>query len=209
MTATNLAGNIDCIEKLDRIYGPVTDRALRKEIPYLNEDYQAFVRASPFVVLATVGPEGLDCSPKGDAAGFVGIIDERTLAIPDRPGNNRIDNLRNIVRDPRVSLLFIIPGIGETLRVNGRASISDDETLCASFAVNGRNPRTVILVQIETTYFHCSKSIVRSKLWDPARHLPRDQLPSTGAMIQRLFDGDFDAESYDREMPERVKSTLY
>jgi uncharacterized protein len=124
-------------------------------------------------MLASSGADGIDCSPKGDAPGFVRIIDERTLAIPDRPGNNRIDNLLNIVADPRVSLLFIVPGIGETLRVNGRAEISSDPELLQSFAVNGKPPRTVLIVAVEAAYFHCSKALVRSKLWDPARFVAR------------------------------------
>lgn len=157
--------DIISLDQLEALYGQPGERALVKEIDHLNEDYQAFVRASPFVVLASVGPEGLDCSPKGDPAGFVQIIDSRTLIVPDRPGNNRLDNLRNIIVDPRVSLLFIIPGVGETLRVNGRATISADPALLARFEMRGKLPRSVILVKIERAYFHCSKAIVRSELW--------------------------------------------
>ena len=199
---------IQTIEELEAIYGQPTARAVTKEIAYLSEDYQAFVRAAPFVVLATAGAEGTDCSPKGDAPGFVRVIDAHTLAIPDRPGNNRIDNLRNIIRDPRVSLLFIIPGIGETLRVNGRGEISNDPALCASFAVDGKNPKTVITVRVDAVYFHCAKAIVRAKLWDPAQHLARDSLPSPGKILQRL-QADFDGDAYDRELPERLRTTLY
>src|SRR5580692_1927798 len=126
---------ISNVEQLEAIYGKPGERALWKEIDYLNDDYCAFVKASPFVILASIGSEGSDCSPRGDPAGFVSILDNRTLAIPDRPGNNRIDNLRNIVSDPRVSLLFLIPGVGEALRVNGRAYISTDPELLASFEV--------------------------------------------------------------------------
>lgn len=200
---------ITTLEELEALYGPANPRSLAKEIPRLNADYRAFVEAAPFVVLASVGPEGLDCSPKGDAPGFVQILDDQTLAIPDRPGNNRIDNLRNILRDPRISLLFIIPGIGETLRVNGRAQISADPALLDRFVVQGKPPRTVILVTIETVYFHCAKAFVRSHLWDPTRFLPRSALPSTGAILQRLTDGDFDGAAYDREAPERTRATLY
>src|SRR5450830_36595 len=131
------------VEQLEEIYGKPHERAVWKEIDFLNEDYQAFVSASPFVVISSAGPEGTDCSPKGDAPGFVKILDERTLAIPDRPGNNRIDTLRNIVVDSRISVLFIVPGIGETLRVNGRAEISADPAMLENFAVNGKLPRTV------------------------------------------------------------------
>ncbi|MBP5075395.1 pyridoxamine 5'-phosphate oxidase family protein [Pseudomonas chlororaphis] len=197
------------LEQLEAIYGLPLERAVRKEIPLLNPDYQAMVRASPLVILSTSGPDGMDGSPRGDAPGFVRIIDERTLALPDRPGNNRIDSLRNIVSDPRVALLFIIPGIGETLRVNGRARISAEPALLDSFAVNGKPARTVILVDVEAAYFHCSKAIVRSDLWNPEHYLERSALPSAGAILKRLCDGQFDADRYDREMPERVRNSLY
>lgn len=192
------------IEQLEAIYGRPHDRAVRKEIPFLNLDYQAMVRASPLVILSSVGPDGMDGSPRGDTPGFVRIIDERTLAIPDRPGNNRIDTLRNIVLDSRISLLFIIPGIGETLRVNGRARISAEPALLESFAVNGKAARTVILVEVEAAYFHCSKAIVRSDLWNPEKYLERSALPTAGAFHKRLNDGQFDAEAYDREAPVRL-----
>jgi uncharacterized protein len=197
------------IEELEAIYGPPLERAVLKEIGYVSEDYAAFIAASPFVAMSTAGPEGLDCSPKGDAAGFVRIIDAHTLAIPDRPGNNRIDSLRNIVRDPRVALLFVIPGVGETLRVNGQASISDDAAVLASFAVNGRAPRTVVLVQVESVYFHCSKALVRSDLWNPDKHVARSSLPSAGDIFEHISDGAFDGKRYDRELPGRVKASLY
>jgi uncharacterized protein len=197
------------IEEREALYGPPLERAVLKEIGHVSEDYAAFIAASPFVAMSTAGPEGLDCSPKGDAPGFVRIVDAHTLAIPDRPGNNRIDSLRNIVRDPRVALLFVIPGVGETLRVNGHASISDDATLLASFAVNGRAPRTVILVQVESVYFHCSKALVRSDLWNPDKHVARSSLPSAGDIFEHISGGAFDGQSYDRELPGRVKATLY
>ncbi len=159
--------------------------------------------------MATSGPEGLDCSPKGDAPGFVHILDDKTLAIPDRPGNNRIDGFRNIVRDPRIALLFLIPGVGETLRVNGRASISVDPELMQSFAVNGKLPRCVLVVRIESIFFHCSKAIVRSKLWDEAAKVDRKRLPSTGTIIAELSQGKMGGEIYDREAPEKIKAMLY
>ncbi|WP_343583361.1 pyridoxamine 5'-phosphate oxidase family protein [Herbaspirillum sp.] len=204
-----MSHDISTLEQLEALYGQPTERALRKEIDHLNEDYQAFVKASPFVVLASAGEEGLDCSPKGDPAGFVQILDQRTLAVPDRPGNNRIDNLRNIIGDPRVSLLFIIPGVGETLRVNGRAVISVDPALLARFETRGKLPRSVIVVTVEAAYFHCSKSIVRSALWDPATQVERTSLPTPGAMHHRLSDGSFDGQAYDRELPQRTQATLY
>lgn len=197
------------LEQLEAIYGQPHERALRKEIPFVNEDYRAFIEHAPFVVLATAGPEGLDCSPRGDAPGFVRIVDERTLAIPDRLGNNRIDSLRNIVREPHLALLFVVPGVGETLRVNGRGRITDDPEWLESFAIDGKLPRTVLLVDIDAVYFQCSKALVRSKLWDPSRHVERSQLPSTGAILGRLSDPAFDAAAYDRDLPERVRATLY
>jgi PPOX class probable FMN-dependent enzyme len=200
---------IRTLQELEQLYGKPGERALRKEIPYLNEDYQAFVKASPFMVLASVGEDGLDCSPKGDPAGFVRILDERTLAIPDRPGNNRIDNLRNIIDDPRVSLLFIIPGVGETLRVNGKADISVDPELLQSFEMHGKLPRSAIIVHVDSAYFHCSKALVRSALWDPLRYADRSLLPSPGAMHRRLSGGSFDGDAYDRDLPELTQAGLY
>ena len=197
------------VEDLESVYGHPKGAAVFKEITFLNAHYRTFVEAAPFVVLASAGEGGLDCSPKGDVAGFVRVLDERTLAIPDRPGNNRIDNLRNIIIDPRVSLLFIVPGIGETLRVNGRAEISTDPELLASFAVDGRPPRTVILVSVDVAYVHCSKAVMRSRLWDPSRHRERSELPSLGAMVALLSDNAIDGAAYDRELPERLKATLY
>jgi PPOX class probable FMN-dependent enzyme len=161
------------------------------------------------VALATGGPEGLDCSPKGDAPGFVRVLDEKTLAIPDRPGNNRIDGFRNILRDPRIGLLFLIPGVGETFRVNGRASISIDPELMQSFAVNGKLPRSVLIVHVDTAFFHCSKAVVRSKLWDEKSRIDRKSLPSTGSIIAELSHGKLGGDAYDREMPERIKAQLY
>ncbi|MCU7248325.1 pyridoxamine 5'-phosphate oxidase family protein [Pseudomonas koreensis] len=200
---------IDSIEALEAIYGQPHERAVRKQIDFLNEDYQAMVRLSPLLVVSSVGIDGLDNSPRGDTPGFVRIIDERTLALPDRPGNNRIDTLRNVLHDPRVSLLFIIPGIGETLRVNGTATISADPELLESFAVNGKPARTVLLVNVEAAFFHCAKAFVRSDVWNPESHVPRSALPSAGAFHKRLNDGQFDAETYDREAPARVQNSLY
>ncbi|CAM2154598.1 Pyridoxamine 5'-phosphate oxidase [Pararobbsia alpina] len=201
--------SVTTLEQLESIYGQPNERSVWKEIDHLNEDYQKFVRAAPFVVLASVGEGGTDCSPKGDPAGFVEIIDDKTLAIPDRPGNNRIDNLRNIIVDPRVSLLFLVPGVGETLRVNGTASISVDPELLARFEIRGKQPRTVILVSVTSVYFHCSKAIVRSGLWDADKQIDPKSLPTPGAILARLSHGKIDAQAYDRELPERVNATLY
>ncbi|RKT21113.1 hypothetical protein B0G69_4487 [Paraburkholderia sp. RAU2J] len=197
------------IEQLEALYGQPHERALRKEIAYVNEDYRAFIEVAPFAVLATAGPDGLDCSPRGDAPGFVRVVDERTLALPDRIGNNRLDSLRNIIVEPRLALLFIVPGVGESLRVNGRGRITSDPEWLASFAVEGKLPRTVLLIDVDSVYFHCSKALVRSQLWDPARHVERSQLPSAGEIHRRLNGAGFDAATYDREFAERVRTTLY
>lgn len=200
---------ITTFEQLQSLYGEKMGASVIKEIDHINANYRKLIEASPFVAVATSGPEGLDCSPKGDAAGFVRILDNKTLAMPDRPGNNRIDGFRNIVRDPRIALLFLIPGVGETLRVNGRASISIDPDLIQSFAVNNKLPRCILIVRVESIYFHCSKAIVRSKLWDETTKIDRESLPSTGTIIADLSQGKMGGESYDREAPERIKAQLY
>jgi uncharacterized protein len=200
---------ITTIEGLEALYDKPAGAAVVKEIDYISAGYRALIEAAPFVVVATSGPEGLDCSPKGDAPGFVRILDDKTLAIPDRRGNNRTDSFHNIVRDPRVALLFLIPGVGETLRVNGRAVISTDPELTASFAVNGNVPRCVLIVSIESIYFHCSKAMVRAQLWNPARQVDRKSLPSTGTIIAELTQGRLGGEPFDRALPERVKAELY
>ena len=200
---------ITTMDQLESLYGEKLPTSIIKEIDHISEGYRKLIEAAPFIAVATSGPEGLDCSPKGDAAGFVRILDDRTLAIPDRPGNNRIDGFRNIVRDPRIALLFLIPGIGETLRVNGQAAISVDLELMQSFAVGGRLPRCVLVVHIESIFFHCSKAIVRSKLWDEATKIDRKSLPSTGTIISELSQGKLGGETYDREAPERIKAQLY
>ncbi|CAD6531652.1 pyridoxamine 5'-phosphate oxidase family protein [Paraburkholderia metrosideri] len=197
------------IEQLEALYQQPHERALAKEINYVNDDYRAFIEAAPFAVLATAGPEGLDCSPRGDVPGFVRIVDQRTLALPDRPGNNRLDSLRNIITEPRLALLFIIPGVGESLRVNGRGRITNDAEWLDSFAVEGKLPRTVLLIDVDSVYFHCSKALVRSKLWDPALHVERSRLPSAGEIHRHINGEHFDALTYDHELAERVRTTLY
>jgi PPOX class probable FMN-dependent enzyme len=195
--------------ELEGMYAKPMETSLLKELDHIGPHYRALIESSPFVALATSGPEGLDCSPRGDTPGFVRIADEKTLMIPDRRGNNRIDSLRNIVRDPRVALLFLIPGVSETMRVNGRAVLSTDPELLESFKVDGKAPRCVIVVTVERAYFQCAKAIVRSKLWDPAMHVPRGKLATTGAMVAALTKGKVDAETYDREAPARIKAQLY
>jgi uncharacterized protein len=200
---------VTTMEQLNALYGEKNPNSIIKEIDHLSDGYRKLIEAAPFVAIATGGPDGFDCSPKGDAPGFVRILDDKTLAIPDRPGNNRIDGFRNILRDPRIALLFLIPGVGETLRVNGRASISIDPDLMQSFAVNGKLPRSVLIVHIETAFFHCSKAIVRSKLWEEKTKIDRKSLPSTGTIIAELSHGKLGGEQYDREAPEKIKAALY
>jgi hypothetical protein len=200
---------ITSLEQLDALYGEKNPNSVAKEIDRINDGYRKLIEAAPFVAIATSGPEGLDCSPKGDPAGFVRILDERTLAIPDRPGNNRLDGFRNILRDPRIALLFLIPGVGETLRINGRAAISVDPELMQSFAVNGKLPRSVLIVHVDTIYFHCSKAIVRSRLWDEATKIDRKSLPTLGTILAEISHGKLGGETYDREAPERIKAQLY
>ena len=200
---------VDSIEGLEAIYGEPLQRSLVKEIDHINDHYRQFIDKSPFVVLASVAPEGLDCSPRGDPAGFVRVVDERTVLMPDRRGNNRIDTLRNIVRDPRVSLLFLIPGAGETLRINGRAEITVDPELLESFEMQGKLPRSVIRVFVERVYFQCQKALARSRLWDPSHHVKRGDLPSAGTIMEALSKDDFDGASYDANYPARMKETIY
>ena len=200
---------VSTIAELEAIYGEPLAQSLVKEIDYISGHYRAFIEKSPFMVLASVAEEGLDCSPRGDPAGFVRVVDEKTVMIPDRRGNNRIDTLRNLVRDPRISLLFLVPGVGETLRINGRADISVDPDLCASFDMNGKTPRSVIVVTAERVYFQCQKALARSRLWDSEARIERKELPSAGDILQGLSKNDFDGGAYDKNYPERLKKTIY
>ena len=194
---------------LNALYGQSSPGAIAKEIDYIHPHYRAMIEASPFMVLATSGPEGLDASPRGDPAGFVHVLDDKTLLIPDRRGNNRIDSLRNIIRDDRVALLFLIPGVGETLRVNGRAAISVAPELIGRFPFRGTLPRSVIVVTAERVYFQCPKAIVRSELWNPQTHRDRKDLPSTGTILAEVTAGLINGEQYDRDYPERLRTTIY
>jgi PPOX class probable FMN-dependent enzyme len=200
---------VTTLAQLEALYDKPFGPSMVKEIDHVNAHYRAFIEAAPFFVLASVGPEGVDCSPRGDAPGFVRVTDERTLMIPDRRGNNRIDSLRNIVRDPRVSLLFLIPGVGETFRIIGRASISTDPALLESFVFAGKTPRAVIIVTAERVYFQCSKAIIRSKLWEAETKVDRKSLPSNGTIIAAITQGREGGEEYDRAYPARLRETIY
>ena len=201
---------IATIAALDALYAeaPVA-AATVKETATLGPHYRALIAASPFVVLATAGPEGLDCSPRGDGHGFVRVIDERTLALPDRRGNNRVDSLRNIVRDPRVAMLFLIPGSGTTFRVNGRAVVSVEPDLLASFAVAGRPPRSVVVVTVEAAYFQCARAVIRAGLWSEAARVDPHSLPTAGAMLAALSDDRVGGPAYDAAWPERAAGTMW
>ncbi len=204
---------IDSIEALEAIYNNPSEASLVKESATITDEYRRLIEVSPFVALASVGAEGVDCSPRGDLKGFVRIHDEKTVMIPDRRGNNRVDTLRNIVRDPRVALLFLIQGSGTTLRINGRAHLSTEPALLESFTEQGKAPRSIIVIEIETIYFQCARAILRSKLWDPAEHEDPKSLPSPGdilaAQTKAREDGGIDAEAYDEEWVPRAQKTLW
>jgi len=197
------------VETLEKLYGAPSGAAVEKEVDYLHPHYRKLIAASPFFVLATGGPDGMDASPRGDAPGFVVVEDEKTLLVPDRRGNNRVDSLRNIVANPRVALFFLIPGIGETLRVNGRAEIRTDPALLERFSVEGKAPRSVLVVHVDTVFFQCARAIFRSRLWDPAGQVDRKSLPSTGTIVSDLTRGRFDGKQYDDGHYERMKNALY
>lgn len=171
---------------------------------HLNELTRQFVEKSPFVCIATASPDGgLDVSPRGDPAGFVRVLDERTLLLPERPGNRIADTLCNLLADDRVALLFLIPGIGDTFRVNGRGVLTDERELLEPCAVAGKVPRLGILVAVEEAYTQCPKALIRSELWNPEHHVERRELPSTGQILRSLKDPSFDAEAHDRERAAR------
>jgi PPOX class probable FMN-dependent enzyme len=191
-------------QELREIIGSPTELVVAKIADRLNDLTRQFIERSPFLCVATADPDGgLDVAPRGDPAGFVAILDERTLLLPDRPGNRIADTLTNLLVDPRIALLFLIPGVGETFRVNGRASIVDDPELLAGSAVGGKAPALGILVTIEEAYTQCPKALVRSDLWNPAHHIERSQLPSSGEILRAVADPQLDADAYDRERSER------
>lgn len=203
---------IDSIEQLETIYGRLDDvgeASTAKVADRITAHYRRLIEVSPFVALATSGPEGLDCSPRGDLPGFVRIHDEKTLMMPDRRGNNRIDSLRNIIRDPRIGMLFLIPGSGTTLRINGRAQLSDDADLLASFAVTEKAPRTVIVMEVGEIYFQCARAIVRSDLWNPDKRIDPKTLPTPGEILAEMSEQRVGGVDYDRAWPERARQTMW
>jgi PPOX class probable FMN-dependent enzyme len=200
---------IRTLAELEALYDVPVPTSITKEIDHLTELHRAYIEASPFVIVATSGPGGLDCSPRGDPPGFVRVIDGRTLLMPDRRGNNRLDSLRNLVVDPRIGLLFLVPGIGVTLRVNGTAEITTDPQRRESFAIDGKPPTTVIVVTAQSVYTQCPKALIRSHLWDPSRHRQPSELPSVGAILEAITSGAFDGKAHDAAYPERLRQTIY
>jgi PPOX class probable FMN-dependent enzyme len=209
MTETTDSYIITNLEQLAKLNGNIMEASIKKEVPYVHPQYQALIEASPFAILATVGPDGLDTSPRGDPPGFVVVEDEKTLLMPERRGNNRVDSLSNIVADPRVALLFLIPGIGETLRVNGKAHISVDPALLQRFPMNGNLPKCVLVIKVDTVFFQCARAIHRSKLWQPIIEGANSKVPTPGKILEALTNSGIDGETYDCELPARQKATLY
>ena len=204
---------ITTLNELESIYPrPAAKRALWKEIDHINDHYRRFIEASPFLVLATSGDNGIDCSPRGDPPGFVRVVGKKSLQIPDRRGNNRLDSLRNIIRNPKVGIIFLVPNAGETIRVSGQAEILVDRELCESFQIRGKAASSVLSISVQKAYYQCQKALVRSRLWDPESYAERGDLPSAGEMARcfsSLHGEDFDADGYDRNYSEYLKEVLY
>ncbi|MGE7369345.1 pyridoxamine 5'-phosphate oxidase family protein [Neorhizobium sp. NPDC001467] len=208
MSGIGKEGVITSIEGLREIYGDSSEASLVKVTTFLTQEYRQMIEASPFLAFATVGPDGMDCSPRGDLGGVVRIENERTLILPDWRGNNRIDSLENIVRDPRVALMFLVPGSNTTMRVNGRAVVCAEPALLESFVMDGKHPRTVTVVTIEEVYFQCARALMRSQLWNPDRFVDPKNLPTPGALL-KAAKTDFDKETYDREWGVRAAATMW
>ncbi|NLS05082.1 pyridoxamine 5'-phosphate oxidase family protein [Rhizobium sp. P32RR-XVIII] len=200
---------ISTVEELSEIYaGGLTQASVAKVTKVLTPLYRQMIEASPFMALATVGPEGLDCSPRGDIGGVVRVIDEKTVHLPDWRGNNRVDSLSNIVRDPRLALMFLVPGSNTTMRINGRGVVSNDDALLGSFEMDGKHPRTVVVITIDEVYFQCARALIRSQLWNPENFVDPATLPTPGQML-KAATGDFDHETYDREWAGRAAKTMW
>lgn len=197
------------LAELEALYDVPVPTSIAKEIDHLTELHRAYIEASPFVVVATSGPDGVDASPRGDPPGFIRVLDDRTLLMPDRRGNNRLDTLRNLIEDPRIGLLFLVPGIGVTLRINGTAEISTDLELRQSFAMDDKLPATVIIVTTASVYTQCPKALIRSHLWDPSRHREASELPSVGAILELITAGAYDGKALDAAYPARIRETIY
>ncbi len=203
------AYSINDLDTLTGLYGSVNANSLAKETSQLTPTYRKWLEMAPFFALASVGPGGLDCTPRGDAEGLgLQILDDRTVVIPDRRGNNRLDTLKNIINDPRVALLFLIPGINETLRINGRARITVDPGLLDRFLYQGKKPVTAIIVDIDAVYFQCARALKRAQLWQNPSEATLQNVPTAGQMTRGALP-DFDAETYDANLEARHRETLY
>ncbi|MEM8650474.1 MAG: pyridoxamine 5'-phosphate oxidase family protein [Pseudomonadota bacterium] len=200
---------ITTLEELEALYGKPGQTSLVKEVSEIIPQYQAFIEASPFCTLATSGPEGLDCSPRGDFPGFVRVHDNRTLMMPDRRGNNRTDSLKNIVLEPKVALCFLIPGSRTALRVNGLAHLSVDPEIKASFAVDEKEPRSVIVIETQAIYFQCGRAIVRSRLWEQDAQVDPNTLPTPGEVLAYLSDNEVGGPDYDAKWEGRAMDSLW
>lgn len=203
---------IASVEELEGLYGLPFERARLKELDNINDHYRQFIETSPFLVLATRGAKGIDCSPRGDPAGFVRVVDERTIQIPDRRGNRRLDSLRNIIANPLVGIIFLVPNVRETIRLSGQARIVVDKELNASFSINGKPSSSVLAVGVEKVYYQCQKALARSRLWEADSYTDRSELPTAGEMNQvfaRMHGVEFDGEAYDRDYPDYMKETIY
>ncbi|MFF2320268.1 pyridoxamine 5'-phosphate oxidase family protein [Agrobacterium sp. NPDC058088] len=199
---------IRTVEELKAIYDGTSEASIAKVTATLTAEYRLMIETSPFLALATVGPEGMDCSPRGDKGGVVRVADDRTVLLPDWRGNNRVDSLLNIVRDPRVALMFLIPGSNTTMRINGRAVVSVDPDLLQSFEMDGKHPRTVIVVTIDEVYFQCARALMRSELWNPDNFVDPASLPTPGLLL-KAAKAEFDQETYDREWAARAAKTMW
>ena len=201
---------IEKTSDLESIYNAAPAQAsIAKVADHITPAYRKLIEHSPFVALATTGPEGLDCSPRGDAGAVVRVLDEKHIAMPDRRGNNRIDSLRNIVENPKVALLFLLPGSGTTFRINGTAGLTTDQAMCKSFEMEGKLPRCVIVINVDAVYFQCARAVIRAGLWDSARHIAKDKLPSAGEILDSMTAGEIDGAKYDAEWPGRAKASLW
>jgi len=194
--------------ELAALYPPALERSVRKQMDHLDDHCRAFIAASPMLIMGTQSGTA-DNSPRGDVPGFVKVADDHTLLIPDRRGNNRLDSLRNLVKNPAVGLLFLIPGVNESFRVNGEAVISRDPALTEQFVMQGQAPRTVIVVKVKEAYIQCSRALVRSDLWNPAKHAAPGSLTSMGTVMAKHTCGFVDAKAFDEEAKVRVPATLY
>lgn len=198
---------LDTVEALEAVYGAIDPNALTKVAHSLTPEYARWIAASNFCIISTVGPEGTDASPRGDEGEVARALDPQTLAIPDWRGNNRIDSLRNIVRDPRVSLMFMVPGSNNVVRVNGEARVSVDAGLIAAFDKNGRLPRSVIVIKIGEIYIQCARALLRSGLW--VADVEKPDLPTAGDILRAMSNGTTDGATYDREWATRAAETLW